>query len=317
MIGKQFLYTITEYKKNPSTDSFDEIRKTSRTCHRPNFLDFYSYQLTFLNQEYTFRLGTGRLYPGCKTETKGTDVLTVHFVVDGKGEFNGQSVHAGQCFYEKPNQNDILQADENNPWELIWFSVRGNMAEKIISLLEQSDLTQPLDFSHAEQLQQLTAFFLHDFSYTYNTAFFVDGIVQQMFSFIHLDKDIQFDPNKASTHTKELVSEAIQLIEKDLPNVSVNSLAVTLHLDRKYFSKIFYEVIGIAPKDYITDLKMNMVEHYLSKTDYSLDKIMGILGYSHRNSLSTAFKNRYGYSPMVYREKLKIEKEKKQNKTEK
>ena len=37
-------------------------------------------------------------------------------------------------------------------------------------------------------------------------------------------------------------------------------------------------------------------------TDYSIEKIMDILGYSHRNSFASIFKKIHGVSPQKYRE---------------
>ena len=44
----------------------------------------------------------------------------IHYVISGKGYFNGNSVSAGQGFLITPGMKEHYYPDKNEPWEFLW-----------------------------------------------------------------------------------------------------------------------------------------------------------------------------------------------------
>ncbi len=302
MIGKQIQYTITEYLLNPADERYEVNSRVSRFCRRPTTLDYYSHCLTFNSPEQEVSIGIDRPYPGAVFKKEKLDSLVVHFILDGKGTLNGKPFQSGTCFFLAPGQSRSLSASSEYPFLNVWFSIRGTGAERLLSRLEQDSVEQSHTFSHSEQVLQLASFFLYDCSYTYNASLFLDGAIKQFTSFIHLAESARMESEKSSTHIREIVNFAIAEIDKKLADISVTTLAADLHLERKYFSKIFFEVMGVTPQEYILQCKMTQVERYLIETDFPIEKILTLVGYNHRNSLTATFKKQFGCSPTAYRE---------------
>jgi len=104
-----------------------------------------------------------------------------------------------------------------------------------------------------------------------------------------------------SPRQQSLINASIDYIETHLSGVTVTELAERAHLETKYFSKLFALVTGISPKQYIINAKMDMAAHYLTSTEHSMEDITTLLGYNHRNSLTTTFKRTFHISPSEYR----------------
>ena len=49
------------------------------------------------------------------------NLYIVHYVLAGKGYFNGNAVNAGQGFLITPNMREHYFPDEKSPWEFLWF----------------------------------------------------------------------------------------------------------------------------------------------------------------------------------------------------
>ena len=84
--------------------------------------------------------------------------------------------------------------------------------------------------------------------------------------------------------------------------ITVSELAQTLHLNRKYLSRIFSDATGITPQQYLIDTKLNCSEFYLIETDYSMEQIAAFCGYASYSSFIQAFQKKFGMSPRKYKE---------------
>jgi len=131
---------------------------------------------------------------------------------------------------------------------------------------------------------------------------FINALIQQLLSFIVSQNEMP-DKNQSlgNLRKRAIIDIAIKSIEDNPQTITVQALAHQAHLESKYFSKIFSDITGLSPKQYIMKIKMMVAAHYLTHTNYSLDTITEILGYSHHNSLVTAFYNQFGINPSDYR----------------
>ena len=85
-------------------------------------------------------------------------------------------------------------------------------------------------------------------------------------------------------------------------NISVQQIAYNLGYNYDYLRQLFVKQMGQTLKSYIMELKIDKVKTYLLTTEYTLDKIAEITGFSSASHMCMTFKKDTGLSPMEFRE---------------
>ena len=249
-----------------------------------------------------FIFGIEHAYPGYSLVNRNYSSYIFNCITAGKGTFNGKPFQRGACFYTLAGETHTMIADQEEPWESVWFSVSAPMGKKFAELLDQQSTDHMFQLSHIDELLRLFTFLIYDTKRVQNSAKFLSGALEMIFSYLKYDSSSQDKENiRISQRQKELIQRAVDYIATNLSTVTVTDLAENVHLEIKYFSKLFTQVTGISPKQYILQAKMDLASYYLSSTDYSMENITTLLGYNHRNSLTTTFKRLYHISPTEYR----------------
>jgi len=177
------------------------------------------------------------------------------------------------------------------------------LGKTIADRLNAVSINQILPFYNPNTLQQLTHMYLYEIGFVYNSADFMQSMVQQFLTFLIPDSKEEKEKKDISPRLRMLVNQSIVHIENNIGSVTVHDLAQQAHLEPKYFTRIFTMILGQSPQKYIIKIKMEMASRYLTMTDYSVDRIAEILGYNHRNCLTTPFKKEFGLTPPEYRNK--------------
>ena len=103
--------------------------------------------------------------------------------------------------------------------------------------------------------------------------------------------------------------EAVVFIEQNYASdITVVDMANRCNLDRSYFGKVFKDVIGQSPQEFLIRYRMSKAAELLILTNSSIGDIGSSVGYQNLLHFSRAFKNVYGISPRDYRQKNKIRK---------
>lgn len=87
---------------------------------------------------------------------------------------------------------------------------------------------------------------------------------------------------------------------------TVASLAREAAMSRSAFSERFRFLVGEAPMQYVGDLRRAQAARLLRSTDATVEQIAAQVGYGSGESLSRAFKLRYGAPPSVFRRRSRM-----------
>lgn len=106
-----------------------------------------------------------------------------------------------------------------------------------------------------------------------------------------------FDDN--SENASPPISAALTYIVKNYADssLSVERLAEMSHMSDTYFRRLFKRSLGVSPKRYINDLRL---EHAQSLLNAGYDTIAAVaekVGFRDSKNFSTAFKKSFGYPP--------------------
>ncbi|RCX18588.1 AraC-like DNA-binding protein [Fontibacillus phaseoli] len=84
-------------------------------------------------------------------------------------------------------------------------------------------------------------------------------------------------------------------------DISIESIARYVGIERSYFSRKFKTAYGITPLKYLQNIRIHAAKKLLETTDLSLAAIAPSVGYVDIFSFSKAFKKNTGISPVEYR----------------
>jgi len=99
-----------------------------------------------------------------------------------------------------------------------------------------------------------------------------------------------------------VIGRAINLVHGDpARDWTVATLAQEVGASRSNFSARFSELVGVAPKQYITTWRMQMAQDLLRQGDQTVAQVGFALGYSSEAAFSRAFRRETGVNPSAVR----------------
>lgn len=85
-------------------------------------------------------------------------------------------------------------------------------------------------------------------------------------------------------------------------DISIEQLATTHFISPTYLSKIFKEVTGVSPINYLIQIRLEKAHHLLETDEYSIKDIAKAVGYEDAYHFSKSFKKQYGLPPSKVRQ---------------
>lgn len=84
-------------------------------------------------------------------------------------------------------------------------------------------------------------------------------------------------------------------------DITLDTLADEVHLNKYYLSHAFVKAYGISPINYLIELRLQRCKELLVCTDHSIAQIAQTVGFSSQSYFCTIFKKRIGLSPSKFR----------------
>lgn len=103
-----------------------------------------------------------------------------------------------------------------------------------------------------------------------------------------------------------VIRTAIKYMEENIsdPELSNSKLAEASGVSEVYFRKLFKESLGMSPRQYILQARVNKAKHMLENGNKSIEEIHIACGYSNIYYFFKVFKEKTGYTPTEYRERF-------------
>lgn len=83
-------------------------------------------------------------------------------------------------------------------------------------------------------------------------------------------------------------------------NISVSYLAELSSVSETYFRRLFKELYGVSPNQYITNLKMEYAAQMLQSKLYTVTEVSDEVGYNSVKYFERVFKQHYGHTPSEF-----------------
>lgn len=225
------------------------------------------------------------------------ELYIIHYVISGKGYFNGHRVSAGQEFLITPGMSEHYYPDTKAPWSFLWVIFGGSFSENLFEKYNANSETHIFTYRNIYAIMDAVNH-LSDKKTYYTSAELFEIFLHMFNNQGHIQKDTE---KAADTY----YHYAVNYINTNLfRNITVDDLTEILGITQPYLYNIFISKCGISPKKYITSRKLSKAKQLLSETDMSINEVAASVGYTDALNFSKLFKQNTGYSPKAFRENI-------------
>lgn len=264
-----------------------------------NFIDLGLYQFGWEHCEPSHSFG-----PAMRNH------FLFHYVISGTGtliaenskkESISYSIKSGQGFMIFPNQICTYIADAQQPWEYVWIEFDGLRAKETVELSGLCVNSPVYKAKYKDVAQTMKDEMLYIINHKDDSPFHLIGHLYLFIdSFVKSSTITQI--SKSNNLRDFYIKEALSFIEQNFQNdITVEEIAACCGLNRSYFGKIFHEVLGKSPQEFLISYRMTKATELLKLTSLSIAEVGSAVGYSNQLHFSRAFKKIYGISPRQWR----------------
>lgn len=237
------------------------------------------------------------------------DEYQLIYITQGEGIFETQSmgevpVSGGSILMLFPDEWHRFRPDEEKGWDEYWIGFHGTMMNNLVS----ADF-----FRHNNALlktgirEELLLHFINIIDETRKEKAgyqpLISGMVMHLLGHIHaITRQREF----AGTDLIEtIVNKACLLLrENTAHNISIQEIATQLNVGYSWFRKVFKTYTGIAPGQYLIQLKIEKAKRLLGDPSKTIREIAGELHFDSYFYFSRLFKEKTGLSPEQYKSTL-------------
>ena len=201
----------------------------------------------------------------------------LHYVLEGEGTFLKEGatyrVDAGDLFVIRPEEVTTYRASTARPWQYVWL---GFQAGETPPFLQAPVIRQPPVRKLFESLREQCRVF----------ALLYDVLWR-------LSQDA---PPPASRQEPYAAYAKAYLETSYMQPVSIQKLADTLHIDRRYLTVLFRKAYGEPPQAYLMRLRLEQAREFLGQ-GYGVTEAAALAGFSDLSNFSRQYKRQFGASP--------------------
>ncbi len=209
----------------------------------------------------------------------------LHYVLEGEGEFIREDGHYAvkkdDMFIIRPGEVTTYRTGRENPWVYGWVGFR---AGEGFSALQEAVVHQPSA--------------RHIFTYIRDHLLQEgqDGMVYSL-TFELLSLLSEGHSGKRSGYADYAKT---YLDNSYMRRVSIQELADSLHIDRRYLTAQFRRAFGLSPQEYLMNLRLDKARGFL-RSGYSVTEAATLAGFGDLANFSRQYKEAFGTNPSAER----------------
>jgi len=237
------------------------------------------------------------------------DEYQLIYIANGAGKFESSSraqvdIKEGTILVLFPNEWHRFKPDEQKGWDEFWVGFKGSVIENLVRQEFLSPADPVLHIGISETVIQLLSEIIER-TRAEKTGYqqLVSGIVFHLLGKIHsLVKERSFEPEDP---TESIINKARIIFRTNIEqDINVEKVAEELNVSYAWFRRSFKRYTGIAPHQYIIQLKIEKAKTLLTDHSKSIKAIAFSLNFESAFYFSKLFKEKTGSSPEAYRKNL-------------
>jgi len=240
--------------------------------------------------------GTEEIKEDAKWGPGARNVYIFHYILEGKGFFNGIPLEKHQGFLIRANELVEYHYNETDPWRYFWVIFEGDAAEEICQKYMKADANGIFCYDFADKLISMVARLFASVEALSQT--------EALALFFYL---LSLHEEKNTVGSNRYVSEAKNYMHLHIHQpFTITEVAKVLGISDRYLYNLFICYEGVSPKQYITALRLQNAKDLLKNSSYTITEIGISVGFSDVLTFSRFFARNEGISPSAYRRKLSL-----------
>jgi len=229
------------------------------------------------------------------------DQYLIHYVVSGRGVFNGNSLGRGEGFIITPGMHEHYYPDAAEPWTYLWIISYDPATEGFIEMHNADKGI--FKFQNVHIIEDI----IKRLSLRENEFAFSNTEITEMYLSIFNNCVYSGNGGKAkTTNAKMYFDYSVSYFSANLHlGISVGDICKKLGVSQPYLYKVFRDEIGCSPKQYICQCRLAQAKKQLSETDFSISEIALSVGYPNVLEFSKFFSSKTELSPTEFRKRTK------------
>ena len=220
----------------------------------------------------------------------------IHYVIAGKGKFNGVTVGRGEGFLISPGDYEEYCSDPADPWSFLWIISEDEAMEYYFER-HGVDRKNGIFKFHNEYAVENAARAISEKRIASASSSFLAEIFLNIFN-----SSILSDGQTSGTGVREYLEFSIAFIKANLHlPISVSEICKIVGVSQPYLYNVFKEHLGTSTKAYISACKLSEAKRLLSETDFNITEVAAAVGFSDPLAFSRFFSKNVGRSPTEYR----------------
>ena len=252
-------------------------------------------------KEFTFNPKHGRIL----------NEFAIVYITRGKGIFTSVSsgtvqLTAGDLFFITPGQWHSYHPDPDKGWDEYWVTFHGSYYRTLMTLFE----LDKNNIFHIGLNEHIVRLFheMKDYSEVQGKGLqlIINGNILHIMGLIYSINKHEIFKEK---ETQKIHKACIFMHENICKKLKPEDIAESLHMSYSSFRKIFKQYIGIAPHQYMLQLKLEKIKELLSNSDMSIQDIALEMGFESADYFSYFFRSKTGINPLSYRKEIESQRE--------
>ena len=229
----------------------------------------------------------------------------LHLVTGGEGtlRIGGESfaIGAGDAFLIPAEQMSFYQASDTNPWSYSWAGFTGvratRYAQQLLELAPERYVLRGLNMADYAPPVNAAAVLKETSASNY---FFSKQVLYTLFSFFARD----FAGLLAAREAPDIAARLkFYLDTKYMEKLRIDELARLFGVHPTHLARVFRAAYGLAPKQYLQQLKLEKASELLRRSDMLVALIAESLGFEDQHAFSRCFKQQLSVSPTEFRKR--------------
>jgi len=246
-------------------------------------------------QEYSFNFEQGRIL----------QEFQLVYITKGKGRFVSRNcpmrpISEGSVFFLFPGEWHSYEPDKEKGWESYWLGFDGLQAAKLLESKLISPENPVVEIGYDEEIVNL-CYKILEICKSERPGFqqFLSGMLVHLLAyFLYREKNKSWSDKEVLT---KMEKARLIMREKFSTSISPEDIARMLNMSYTWFRRMFKQYTGLAPSQYLIQLKIQKAKELLTISDMPVKEIAIELGCESIDYFSTQFRKQTGMSATQFR----------------
>lgn len=227
----------------------------------------------------------------------------LHLVLGGKGyvRVGGKEygLEAGQGFYYGPGLEQDYRTDPQHPWEVFWVHVAGEGLDRLLNGRGASSVWL-FTYGNLPKLEGLTGELLQLASPENRNEVRLATKLYELL--VELGVSAEIVGPAAALDRRARIRETAEWIRlRCTEPLTLPQMAEQAGLSTYYFSRMFHEVMGRTPMEWLFECRLAAAKQMLMSTEWTIQQVAASAGFSQSSYFIARFRQHTGLTPLEYR----------------